>query len=134
MFSTEIMHTGTIVSVRGNVAQVRFLDTSGSGCSGCGMSSCCGGVTLVEATLPAHLAENVTVGEKVLVRSHGGAVKRLIVLPLTVFILALVVAIQFGATEAFAAVLALTATALVYVAVHYLSRRQSLAWTIVEIE
>jgi len=134
MFSTEVRHSGTIVSVRGDVAEVRFHDTAKEGCAGCGLSSFCGGVTLVEASLPVRLAGSVDVGTTVLVRSHGGAVMRLVVLPLTVFVLVLVVALQFGATEVLAAVLALVAVALVFVAVHYQSRRRGLEWTIVEIE
>lgn len=135
----EIIHNGVIVSVDGSSAKVKILDTSKEACSCCAAASFCGGTsTVVHASLTPGQAAEAKKGQKVVLRTQSGltmtATTRLLVIPLVTFVLALVVALQFGASELWASLAGIAAVAVSYGIVHILTRRNGPAWSVVELK
>ena len=136
MFSTEVRHSGTIVSLRGHVADVRFLSASKEGCAGCGLSAVCGKSVVVEASVPPLLESSLKVGDKVTVMARGATMSagvRLAVLPLVTFILVLVLSLQLGATELLSVVMALVSVGVVFAVLH-VSGKHDIVWRVEEVE
>lgn len=133
-----ILHKGIIVTIDGSRAKVKILDASAEACSCCSAASFCGGAsTTVDVVLSPEQALTARKGDKVTLSAPSGigtkATTRLLVIPLATFIIALVVALQLGATELWACVAAFIAVAAVYAAVYLLGRRNDQTWSILKL-
>ena len=129
-------HTGAVVSVDGETAEVKIDLACGESCGGCHLSGICNPRNT--CTLKVLLGTSgATVGNRVAISSGSGEPRRavwlLVCLPLAVFLASVVVASAAGLSDLLSGIIAFAAAAFTYLVIHIVSKRNKPVWRIVKV-